>query len=193
MATKNPIVTKKQLEESGFDNLRDYLNDKRNLMRKDGKVALRKGDMDIKSAAEKRSSTRMADVAAKKPQAERRSDTRLKAGNASSASSKAANMMDMPLSATGPTISSMDTDVMRTNSRTAAKEAGASRKSSAESEAKAKDKKTFGALNRTETNRAQRETAMRDDKASYKKGGSIDGCAVRGHTRGMQVKMTGKR
>jgi hypothetical protein len=189
MATKNPTVTKKQLEESGFDNLRDYMNAERGLTRKDGKVALRKGDMDIKSAAEKRSTTRMADVAAKKPQAERRSDARLRAGRASATSSDEANMMDMPLSATGSTISSMDTDVMRTNSRTAAKEAGASRKSSAEAAAKAKDKKTFGALNRTETNRAQRETAMRDDKASYKKGGSIDGCAVRGHTRGKQVKM----
>jgi hypothetical protein len=182
MATKNPTVTKKQLEESGFDNLRDYMNAERGLTRKDGKVALRKGDMDIKSTAEKRSTTRMADVAAKKPQAERRSDARLRAGRASATSSDEANMMDMPLSANSPTISSMDTDVMRTNSRTAAKEAGESRKASAESAAKAKDKKTFGALNRTETNRAQRETAMRDDKASYKKGGSIDGCAVRGKT-----------
>ena len=69
MATKPATVTKKQLEESGFDNLRDYMNAERGLMRKDGKVALRKGDMDIKSAAEKRSATRMADVAAKKPQA----------------------------------------------------------------------------------------------------------------------------
>ena len=93
MATKNPTVTKKQLEESGFDNLRDYMNAERGLMRKDGKVALRKGDMDIKSAAEKRSATRMADVASKKPQADRRSDTRLKAGRASAASSDEANMM----------------------------------------------------------------------------------------------------
>lgn len=92
MATKNPIVTKKQLEASGFDNLRDYMNAERGLTRKDGKVALRKGDMDIKSAAEKRSSTRMADVAAKKPQAERRSDTRLRASKASATSSDEANM-----------------------------------------------------------------------------------------------------
>ena len=189
MATKNPTVTKKQLEESGFDNLRDYMNAERGLTRKDGKVALRKGDMDIKSAAEKRSAVRMEDEKAEKSRVEKRSDTRLRAGKASSTSPKAVNMMDMPLSANSPTISSMDTDVMRTNSRTAAKEAGESRKASAESAAKAKDKKTFGALNRTETNRAQRETAMRDDKASYKKGGSIDGCAVRGHTRGKQVKM----
>ena len=92
MATKNPIVTKKQLEESGFDNLRDYMNNQRGLTRRDGAVALRKGDMDIKSAAEKRSTTRMADVAAKKPQAERRSDTRLRASKASATSSDAANM-----------------------------------------------------------------------------------------------------
>ena len=92
MATKNPIVTKKQLEESGFDNLRDYMNNQRGLMRRDGKVALRKGDMDIKSPAEKRSATRMADVAAKKPQAERRSDTRLRASKASATSSDEANM-----------------------------------------------------------------------------------------------------
>ena len=85
-------------------------------------------------------------------------------------------------SAKGAMIQSMDTDMMRTAGRTAAKEAGASRKASAESEAKAKDKKTFGALNRTETNRAQRESAMRDDKASYKKGGSINGIAKRGLT-----------
>jgi hypothetical protein len=92
MATKKPIVTKKQLEESGFDNLRDYMNAERGLMRKDGKVALRKGDMDMKSPAEKRSATRMADVAAKKPQAERRSDTRLRAAKASATSSDEANM-----------------------------------------------------------------------------------------------------
>jgi hypothetical protein len=92
MATKNPIVTKKQLEESGFDNLRDYMNNQRGLTRRDGKVALRKGDMDIKSPAEKRSATRMADVAAKKPQAERRSDTRLRASKASATSSDEANM-----------------------------------------------------------------------------------------------------
>ena len=35
MATKPAIVTKKQLEESGFDNLRDYLNAKRGLTRRD--------------------------------------------------------------------------------------------------------------------------------------------------------------
>jgi hypothetical protein len=92
MATKNPIVTKKQLEDSGFDNLRDYMNNQRGLTRRDGAVAMRKGDMDIKSAAEKRSATRMADVAAKKPQAERRSDTRLRASKASATSSDEANM-----------------------------------------------------------------------------------------------------
>lgn len=32
---------------------------------------------------------------------------------------------------------------------------------------RAKDKKTFGAINRTESNRAQREQAMRDDKKTY--------------------------
>jgi hypothetical protein len=35
MAIKPAIVTKKQLEESGFDNLRDYLNAKRGLTRRD--------------------------------------------------------------------------------------------------------------------------------------------------------------
>jgi hypothetical protein len=35
MAAKPAIVTKKQLEESGFDNLRDYLNAKRGLTRRD--------------------------------------------------------------------------------------------------------------------------------------------------------------
>jgi hypothetical protein len=79
------------------------------------------------------------------------------------------------MSAKGATVRSMDTDVMRTASRTAAKEAGMSRKASAESAAKAKDKKTFGAVNRTESNRSQREAAMRDDKASYKAGGSVRG------------------
>ena len=35
MSNKPAIVTKKQLEESGFDNLRDYLNAKRGLTRRD--------------------------------------------------------------------------------------------------------------------------------------------------------------
>jgi hypothetical protein len=143
MATKTPIVSKKQLEESGFDNLRDYLNNKRGLTRRDGKVALRKGDMDIKSAAEKRSATRMDDVKAKKPRAERRSDTRLRASQSSSATAKSANMLTKPPSAKGAEIQSMDTDMMRTASRTAAKEAGQRRKASAEDAAKAKDKATY--------------------------------------------------
>jgi len=93
MATKPAIVTKKQLEESGFDNLRDYLNAERGLTRRDGQVAVRKGEMDIKSPAEKRSATRMADVAAQKPSAERRSDTRLRDSQSASAEADAANMM----------------------------------------------------------------------------------------------------
>lgn len=36
-----------------------------------------------------------------------------------------------------------------------------------EEAARAKDKLTFGALNRTETNRSQREAAMREDKKTY--------------------------
>jgi len=93
MATKPAIVTKKQLEESGFDNLRDYLNAERLLTRRDGKVAVRKGEMDIKSPTEKRSATRMADVSAQKSSAERRSDTRLRDSQGASASADAANMM----------------------------------------------------------------------------------------------------
>jgi hypothetical protein len=89
-----------------------------------------------------------------------------------------------PLDPKGAVIQSMDTDVMRTGSRTAAKEAGEKgRNAAAAREATAKDKKTFGAMNRTETNRSQRESAMRDDKSSYKKGGSINGIAKRGLTR----------
>jgi hypothetical protein len=146
MATKNPTVTKKQLEESGFDNLRDYMNAERGLMRKDGKVALRKGDMDIKSAAEKRSATRMADVAAKKPQADRRSDTRLKAGKASSASSKAANMMT-----DGDEASSLSSAVM----------SGEARKRRA-----GKDNATNAAL-------ADRYNSIQDSGSGYKKGGAM--------------------
>ena len=47
------------------------------------------------------------------------------------------------MSATGATVRSMDTDMMRTASRTAAKEAGQRRKASAEDAAKAKDKATY--------------------------------------------------
>ena len=36
--TKTPIVTKKQLEDSGFTNLRDYLNNKKGLTRRDSKA-----------------------------------------------------------------------------------------------------------------------------------------------------------
>jgi hypothetical protein len=36
--SKAPIVTKKQLEDSGFTNLRDYLNNKKGLTRRDGKA-----------------------------------------------------------------------------------------------------------------------------------------------------------
>ena len=36
--SKAPIVTKKQLEDSGFTNLRDYMNDKKGLTRRDSKA-----------------------------------------------------------------------------------------------------------------------------------------------------------
>jgi hypothetical protein len=42
--SKDPIVTKKQLEDSGFTNLRDYMNDKKGLTRRDGKAPERKGE-----------------------------------------------------------------------------------------------------------------------------------------------------
>ena len=43
MAT-NPIVSKKELEASGFTNLRDYLNDKRGLTRKGSPMAIKRAD-----------------------------------------------------------------------------------------------------------------------------------------------------
>lgn len=43
MAT-NPIVSKKELEDSGFTNLRDYLNDKRGLTRKGSPMAIKRAD-----------------------------------------------------------------------------------------------------------------------------------------------------
>ena len=42
--SKDPIVTKKQLEDSGFTNLRDYMNDQKGLTRRDGKAPERKGE-----------------------------------------------------------------------------------------------------------------------------------------------------
>jgi len=85
---KSGIVTKEQLAKSGFDNLRDYMNAEKGLKRRDG--AAPEAPQKEKSAAEKRSATRMADVATKKPQAERRSDTRLRASNASANAAGAA-------------------------------------------------------------------------------------------------------
>jgi len=41
---KAPIVSKKELEESGFTNLRDYLNDKRGLTRKGSPMAIKRAD-----------------------------------------------------------------------------------------------------------------------------------------------------
>ena len=43
MAT-NPIVSKKELEASGFTNLRDYLNDKNKLTRRGEPIAVRSAD-----------------------------------------------------------------------------------------------------------------------------------------------------
>ena len=88
---KPAVVTKEQLAKSGFDNLRDYMNAEKGLKRRDG--AAPEAPQKEKSAAEKRSATRTADVAGKKSRAERRSDTRLRAGRASATSSDEANMM----------------------------------------------------------------------------------------------------
>jgi len=41
---KDPIVSKKELEDSGFTNLRDYLNDKRGLTRKGSPMAIKRAD-----------------------------------------------------------------------------------------------------------------------------------------------------
>lgn len=41
---KAPTVSKKELEDSGFDNLRDYLNDKRGLTRKGSPIAFKRAD-----------------------------------------------------------------------------------------------------------------------------------------------------
>ena len=41
---KTPIVTKKQLEDSGFTTLRDYLNNERGLTRRDGKKPVMRDD-----------------------------------------------------------------------------------------------------------------------------------------------------
>jgi len=41
---KAPIVSKKELADSGFDNLRDYLNDKNKLTRRGEPIAFKKAD-----------------------------------------------------------------------------------------------------------------------------------------------------
>ena len=79
---KPAMVTKEQLEKSGFTNLRDYMNAQKGLKRRDGKAPERRAE----------------------------------------AGSAASNKFPK---ASGAMIQSMDTDMMRTAGRTAAKEQGA--------------------------------------------------------------------
>jgi hypothetical protein len=61
MAT-NPTVSKKELEDSGFTNLRDYLNDKSGLTRKGSPIAFKRADPITRDSEARNSRGRAAEI-----------------------------------------------------------------------------------------------------------------------------------
>ena len=134
--TKTPIVTKKQLEDSGFTNLRDYLNNKKGLTRRDGAAPERTNN-------KPESTTKSQDAKPNKSNAPK--------PDYSNKTKAKTSMVDKFKSLVG-----------------------------ADREPTAKE-----AMGRNQMNAARKSMGMKKggNVKKYKKGGSIDGCAVRGHTR----------
>jgi hypothetical protein len=59
---KAPIVSKKELADSGFDNLRDYLNDKNKLTRRGEPIAFKKADPVTRDSEARNSRGRAAEI-----------------------------------------------------------------------------------------------------------------------------------
>jgi hypothetical protein len=59
---KAPTVSKKELEDSDFDNLRDYLNDKRGLTRKGSPIAFKRADPVTRDSEARNSRGRPAEI-----------------------------------------------------------------------------------------------------------------------------------
>jgi hypothetical protein len=186
--TKAPIVTKKQLEDSGFTNLRDYMNDKKGLTRRDGKAPERRGDNnggniasrtdnsdgskvgpnmsqvnkpDAKSAVEKDSRSTMQKLFGASEDKRAMGRNQMNAARKSMGFEKGGNVKGMGLIRE-------DRDVYKK---------GAER-----------DKPAVKRMLEEKPKRPPKAAAYKGMKhggnvKKYKKGGSIDGCAVRGLTR----------
>jgi hypothetical protein len=200
--TKTPIVTKKQLEDSGFTNLRDYLNNKKGLTRRDGAAPERTNN-------KPESTTKSQDAKPNKsntPKPDYSNKTKAKT-----------SMVDKFKSLVGADREPTAKEAMGRNQMNAARKSmgfrhGGNVKGKDRSlilPKRPRDEKGKG-LNLADRD-VYKKMAERDNPAAkrmleekpkrppkgtiysidtlnkkvkkYKKGGSIDGCAVRGHTR----------
>tara|TARA_R110000803_G_scaffold45954_1_gene96543 strand:+ start:608 stop:1246 length:639 start_codon:yes stop_codon:yes gene_type:complete len=194
---KDPIVTMDAVKKAGFTNLRDYLNDKRGLKRRDGKAAERTEEFMAKAkpaavnnAPANQSSKRVAGL-----NAARIEDTSPK------------KMADKPAKRTE--VSTINRSIANRRSDTAAKSDAGNvafnnkkientspkkmaqadkEKAAAADKAAAKTKKAKADMEAMKG----RMSARREEKSGFKlfpkmaKGGSVrgDGCAVKGKTKG---------
>ena len=184
--TKTPIVTKKQLEDSGFTNLRDYLNNKKGLTRRDGAAPERTNN-------KPESTTKSQDAKPNKSNAPK--------PDYSNKTKAKTSMMDKFKSLVGADREPTAKEAMGRNQMDAARKSmgfekggnvkGMGLRREDRDVYKKRAEKDAPALKRMLEEKPKRPPEAAAYKGmkhggnvkKYKKGGSIDGCAVRGHTR----------
>jgi hypothetical protein len=188
--SKAPIVTKKQLEDSGFTNLRDYLNNKKGLTRRDGAAPERTNN-------KPESPTKSQDAKPNKSNAPR--------PDYSNKTKAKTSMVDKFKSLVGADREPTAKEAMGRNQMNAARKSmgfekggnvkgmGLIRedrdvyKKGAERDKPAVkrmlEEKPKRPLKRPPKGTIYSIDTLNKKVKRFKKGGSIDGCAVRGHTR----------
>ena len=196
--SKAPIVTKKQLEDSGFTNLRDYLNNKKGLTRRDGKAPERTNN-------KPESTTKSQDAEPIKSQDAKPNKSNAPRPDYSNKTKAKTSMMNKFKSLVGADREPTAKEAMGRNQMDAARKSmgfekggnvkgmGLRRedrdvyKKGAEKDAPAVkrmlEEKPKRPLKRPPKGTIYSIDTLNKKVKRFKKGGSIDGCAVRGLTR----------
>jgi hypothetical protein len=202
--TKAPIVTKKQLEDSGFTNLRDYLNNKKGLTRRDSKAPERtnnKPESTTKSQDAKpnksnapkpdysnktKAKTSMMDKFKSLVGADREPTAKEAMGRNQMNAARKSMGFEKGGKVKGKGLIFEDRDVYK---KRAEKDAPALKRMLEEKPKRPPEAAAYKGMNKAPASMSRAGVAKMPgmkkggNVKKYKKGGSIDGCAVRGHTR----------
>jgi len=209
---KAPIVTKKQLEDSGFTNLRDYLNNKKGLTRRDSKAPERTNN-------KPESTTKSQDAKPIKSQDAKPNKSNAPRPDYSNKTKAKTSMMNKFKSLVGADREPTAKEAMGRNQMDAArksmgfekggkvkggglifedrdvykkrakKDAPALKRMLEEKPKRPPEAAAYKGMNKAPASMSRAGVAKMPgmkkggNVKKYKKGGSIDGCAVRGHTR----------